>query len=138
MADTSAVDAAILAKLLGDSTLMALVPDGVYWDIAKSSATRFVIVSQLAHEDTYQLGGSAWEVGEYLVKAVIKETSGVDAKTAAARIHTLLQDASLTITGYGLMRIQRAERVRYTEIDDDADARWQHRGGRYSVWVTPT
>jgi hypothetical protein len=58
-------------------------------------------------------------------------------KTAAARIHTLLQLGTLTATGYTLMRLARLERVRYTEVDEDTDARWQHRGGHYEVMVSP-
>ena len=106
--------------------------------MAKKSAQRFVLISLLAHEDEYQFGGSAWERFTYLVKAVILETTGANVKTAAARIHTLLQDGTLAPTGYGLMRMARLERVRYTEVDEDTDARWQHRGGHYEVMVVPT
>lgn len=126
------------ALLVNDATLTALLPDGVYFDVAKKNATRFVIVSQLAHEDEYVFGGSAWEVFDYLVKAVVLSTSGADVKTAAARIHTLLQDALLAPVGYVPMRLQRVERVRFTEVDDDSDSRWQHRGGRYAVMISPS
>jgi hypothetical protein len=142
--DSSEVDAAVIAKLLGDTTLMALMPDGIYVDVAKSGLTKFIIVSQLAHEDVYMFQGSAYEAFEYLVKAVTGpsgtdlNTSGGSIKAAAARIHTVLQDATLTITGYKLMNIARAERIRYTEVDaDNEDARWHHRGGRYAVMVSP-
>jgi hypothetical protein len=135
-ADSSDVDAALSAKLLGDATLMALMPDGVYFDVASKNATRFVLLSLLTHEDNYQFGGEAWEVFTYLVKAVALNTSGGDVKTAAQRIHTLLQDGTLSATGYGLMRMQRTERLRITEVDEaNNDIRWQHRGGHYEVWV---
>jgi acyl-coenzyme A thioesterase PaaI-like protein len=138
MADSSDVDAAVIAKLLADPQLMAIVQDGVFFDVAKHGATRFVIVSQMTHEDEYMFGGSAFEAFDYLVKAVVINTSGADVKTAATRIHAVLQDQPLSVTGYSLMRMQRIERVRYTEPDDDnADARWQHRGGRYAVVVSP-
>jgi len=137
MADSSAVDAALMVKLSSDATLLSLMTNNVHFDIAPTGSTKFVIVSQQAHEDEYQFGGSAWERFIYLVKAVAKDTSGDSVKQAAARIHTLLQDQSLTVTGYGVMNMQRTERIRYTEIDDATDARWQHRGGLYSVMVQP-
>lgn len=137
MPDSSDVDAALSAKLLADGALAALMPDGIWFDIATHGATRFVIVSQLAHEDAYMFEGVAWERFLYLVKAVAKSSTGADVKAAAARIHTLLQDGTLTVTGYELMVMQRTERVRYTEVDEDTDERWQHRGGQYEVLVSP-
>jgi hypothetical protein len=138
-ADSSAVDAALSAKLLADSALIALMPDGVWFDEAGKSATKFVLVSHVAHEDTYMLQGSAYERFLYLVKAVALETSGANVRAAAARIHALLQDGTLTPSGYTLMRMQRVERIRYTEVDEvNADARWQHRGGHYEVMVSPS
>jgi len=138
MSDASDVDAAIVAKLAGDATLTALMPDGVFMDIAPSGTTRFVIVSLATHEDDYMLGEAAYEKSVYLVKAVERNISGTTVKAAAARIHALLQDVRLTIAGYVHMLTQREERIRYTEVDpDEPDTRWQHRGGRYAVFVSP-
>uniref|UniRef100_A0A6M3JPL6 Uncharacterized protein n=1 Tax=viral metagenome TaxID=1070528 RepID=A0A6M3JPL6_9ZZZZ len=137
-ADSSAVDAAVVAKLAGDSTLLALMTDGVFVDIAGKDDTRFVIVSQASHFDDYVFDGRVVETFSYLVKAVDRSTSGATVKTAAARIDTLLQDVALTISGYGHLLTRRSERVRYTEVDSvDQDIRWQHRGGLYQVVVAP-
>jgi hypothetical protein len=139
MADSSQVDAALVTKLMNDAPLTVLVPDGIFFDVARQGATKFVIVSQLAHEDNYALAGeTAFERFEYLVKAVELGTSGANVSAAAARIHALLQNGSLAPTGYTLMRMQReGGRIRYTEVDDASDARWQHRGGRYEIVVSP-
>lgn len=140
MPDSSEVDDAVLDYLAEDETLAALLPDGVAWDLALQNATAFVIVSQLAHEDNHVQGGVAAciERFRYLVKAVHKSSSGLTTKDAARRIQELLNAAtSLAIPGYVVMRIDRAERVRYTEVDQTTLARWQHRGGQYDVWVTP-
>jgi hypothetical protein len=138
MPDPSNVDAAIIALLAGDATLTALMTDGVYMDVANSGATKFVIVSLSTHEDEYVFEGSAFERSQYIVKAVERSNSGTNVKAAAARIHTLLQDQPLTITGYKHSLTRRAERIRYTEVDEvDNDIRWQHRGGRYDVMVSP-
>jgi hypothetical protein len=139
MADPVEVDKAVIARLLADAPLMALCPDGVYWDIARHGATRFVIVSQIDHADIDMFNGAAFEEFEYLVKAVVLSTTGVDVKTAAARIHVALQDAPLTPVGYTVTRCRRSGRVpAFTEIDDDnPDARWQHFGGQYQVVASP-
>lgn len=137
MADSAAIDAALVAVLAGDSTLMALV-DGVYMDIAPAGKTRFVIVSLVIHEDDNDFDGRGMEVATYLVKAVEQNVSGANCNTAAARIDALLQDVPLTITGYTHLMTRRQERIRYTEVDDlNADIRWQHRGGRYEIAVSP-
>lgn len=137
--DPSKVDEALFNRLNGDSTLTAAMTGGVHFDVGPKSGTAYVIVSQLAHEDEYMAEGSAWEHFVYLVKAVVQSASGATASTAAQRIHTLLQGQSLSITGYTLMqRMDRLERVKYTEVDEvNADIRWQHRGGHYEVFVSP-
>lgn len=138
MPDSSAVDAAVISRLLNDATLAALMPDGVYWDVAASGKTRFVIVSLVLHQDEDVMTATAFERFTYLVKAVELATSGANIQAAAARIQVLLHDASFSVTGYGLMTSHRVERVRFTEVsDDDRDQRWQHRGGRYEVMVCP-
>ena len=115
------------------------MPDGVYWDVAAHGKTKFVIVSQAFHDDTASFSSDAYERFTYLVKAVELATSGANIGAAAVRIQTLLHNVTFAVTGYGLMSSYRVERVRYTEVDaENADLRWQHRGGRYEVWVSPS
>jgi hypothetical protein len=57
MADSSEVDAALLARL-ADSELAALLPDGVWFDVAAPGATQFVLVAQLSHADEPMLDGA--------------------------------------------------------------------------------
>jgi hypothetical protein len=139
VADSSEVDSALIAILSSDATLMALMPGGVAWEVATAGTTKFVLVSQIEHGDTYELPGPiAWERFLYLVKAVAQGSSGTDVRPAAARIHELLQDAPLVPTGYHpRMVLQRTDRIRYTEVDEVTDERWQHRGGHYEVLVCP-
>lgn len=139
MPDSADVDAALTAKLLGDATLMALAPDGVYVDEAKPGATRFLIVSLADEHDEPMFGGRAVEDGLYLVKYVERSTSSMNAKTAAARIDTLLNYGTLTVSGYGVMTMRRESRLTpQVEVDGvDASIRWQHRGGHYRIQVSP-
>lgn len=137
MPDSSAVDAALCGLLAADGALTSLMPDGVYIDLAVSPSRSFVIVSQLAHSDTYILQTAGFEIFTYLVKAVTMGSSSGPVKSAAARIQTILQEAQLHPTGYTDVRVQRIERVRYTEIDEVSNERWHHCGGHYEVWVQP-
>lgn len=142
MADPAAVDAAVIAALTADTGtggLMTMMTDGAYMDIAPPGRTKFVIVSLVTHEDVYAMGGWAYEKFLYLVKAVDLNTKPGRANAAAARILEVLQDVALSITGYDHMLTQREERIAYTEVDSiNPDIRWQHRGGRFEVFVSPS
>jgi hypothetical protein len=138
MPESSAVDAALTAKLLSDPTLMAIATDGVYFDEAAPNATRFIVLSLIDEHDEPMFGGRAYEDALYLVKLVALSTSGADVRAGAARINTLLDYGTVTVTGYSLMTLRREARVRYTEVDGvDRSIRWQHRGGHYRVQVSP-
>jgi hypothetical protein len=137
MADSSEVEAALVAKLSGDGALTALAADGVYMDEAPSGKTKFVIVSLVDETDESQFGGRAFEDATYRVTYRERSTSGVNAKAAAARIDALLDNQPLTVTGYTLMAMRREKRLRFTEVDEiDPSLRWQHRGGEYAVVVS--
>lgn len=143
MPDSGAVDAALVAKLLADAPLRTLAPDGIYIDEAVEGVTRFVIVSLIDEHDEPMFNGRAFEDALYLVKYVERSTSSVNARAAAARIDALLDPngagGTLTVTGYSLMTVKRDARLTpQVEVDGvDASIRWQHRGGRYRVMVSP-
>jgi hypothetical protein len=140
VANVAAVDAAVIAVLAADAELLALVPDGVYLDVAPADKTRFVIVQAQTHEDIEAFGPTAlYEEFRYRITARVLESTGVDANAAAARIHALLHDADLEgIAGYTHMQTLRVERIKATEVDAiDNDIRWQHAGGDYEITVSP-
>jgi len=139
VANVAAVDAAIIARLAGDAALLALLPDGVYRDVAPASKTRFAIVQYQTHEDEEGLLTPLYESARYRVTARVLETSGLTAEAAAYRIHVLLQDVPLAgIAGYTHMSTLRVQVVRHTEVDAmDNDIRWQHAGGDYEIFVSP-
>lgn len=139
MPDSSAVDSALSAKLLGDATLMALATDGVWFDEAPQGKTKFVIISLVEETDTPQFGSRSFEDATYLVKYVEQSSSATNAKAAAARIDVLLEGGTLAPAGYSLMTMQRLSRITpMVEVDDvDTSIRWQHRGGLYEIVVSP-
>jgi len=138
MPDSSAIDNALIALLGADSTLLALCPNGVYFAEAPPGSTRHVVVSLADADDVQMFGARALEDALYLIKAVMLSTAGGDIKAAAARIDALLEQQTLTVSGYGPTTVHRESRERMTEVDDlDASLRWLHRGGFYRV-VTST
>src|SRR5262245_12140571 len=136
--DSSAIDAAVISVLANDATLSAMMPNGVYYDLAPQEALRYVLVSLLESEDEGEFGQRALEHCHYLVKAVGCSVSNPAMREAAARIDQLLEDQPLTIEGYGWCETARERRIRMTEPDDaNASIQWLHRGGVYSIIVTP-
>ena len=136
--DSSEVDKAVIGVLTADAALMALMPGGVWWDLA-DAASHFVIVSGMDHADEYAMPGrTLQESFLYLVKAVTKGASGSDVKAAALRIDQLLDNRTLYVPGYHPSNcLRRVKRERFTELDESTNERWQHRGGRYEVRITP-
>lgn len=144
MADSSAVDAAIVGRLAADAQLLVLCPGGVYFAAAPRGRTMgFVLVALVAAFDEAVFAEApalrrAIEDITYSVHAVVMESAMSQAEAAAARIDALLEDSPLTIPGFGWMSTRRAERIRYSEVDSvDSNIRWQHHGGQYRVQVTP-
>ncbi len=135
MADTSDIGAALIMKLGSDAQLLALCPNGVYWDEAPPGSTRFVIVSFVSSLDVGVFGRRAVEEGVYMVEARMYSTvPGANIKAAAARIDALLEDQPLTVPGYTWMTMHREEALRMTEVDDlDPSIRVFRRGGRYRI-----
>jgi hypothetical protein len=141
VANVAAVDAALVAVLAADAALTALVPDGVYLDVApaaKPPKTRFVIVQLQTHTDTEGFRAPIYEECRYRITARILSPTAADADAAAYRIHTLLETTVLAVAGYTHMATLRADRVRVLDVDAiDPDIRWQVSGGDYEVFVSP-
>jgi hypothetical protein len=140
MADSSYIENGVIAALGADATLLALVPDGVYYAEAPPNAKRFVIVQLMDSVDEAAFSkGRAYEDTLLMVKAVMLSTAGGNIQSAAARIDTLLEDGTITASGFTFSTIHREGRIRVTEVDDeDSSLRWQHRGGFYRVQMAVT
>lgn len=146
MSDSSDIDAALVAKLGADATLLSYCQNGVYVDEAPQGATRFVIVSLIDEVDEAVFGGRAFEDALYLVEARMLSTASGNIKAAAARIDALLEDQPLLfgspptpVPGYVWMTMHRESRVRATEVDAvDPSIRWYRRGGHYRLQMALT
>jgi hypothetical protein len=140
MPDSSAIGNALIAKLGAHQPLLALMPNGIYEDVAPEGSTKFVIVSYVIGFDTGIFNGRAAEEHTYLVEARALSTGGGDVRSAATVIDNLLDPqppnppATLTVPGYAVMTIRRDEFVRGREVDAvDPNISWSRRGGRYTV-----
>lgn len=137
MSDSSDIDNAVVAKLASDTTLLALMPDNVWFDEAPQNSKRFVKVTLIGSHDRRGLEERLIEEVIYAVIAVGLSSLNPNMKAAAARIDALLDDTTLTVPGYSTMAIHRFEddpRIRTTEVDEvDSSIRWYHRGGHYRV-----
>jgi hypothetical protein len=136
--DASAIESALIGKLATDPTLTGLLPDGVYWDLARQGSTRFAVVSLSTSRGLPELNDAeTLRAFIYVVKAVALGTDKDPIVAADNRIHALLDHGTLDLAtaGCSLMQMRWIDRVRYTETA--AADTWQHRGARYEITVTP-
>jgi hypothetical protein len=147
MAESSDIDAALVAKLLADTALRALMPDGVFFDVAGTSlatagatSKRYVLVSLVDADDEAIFEGRAAEDALYAVEARALSTTVTAAQmtAAAARIEAVLHLGTLTVAGYTLQVMRRRRRTRMADRDAaDPSILWYYRGGHYQVKVAP-
>ena len=134
MPDSSLIDQALLAHLGSDTTLLALVPNGIYYQEAPEGAKRFVIVSLVDEHDEGTFQQRAFEDALYMVEARMASTAGGNIQAAAARIDELLEDVPIAAAGFNHMACFRESRLRMTEVDDaEPSIKWFRRGGMYRI-----
>lgn len=137
MADSSDIDNALVAYLGADSMLLALVPNGVYFDQAPPNSTRFVIVSLVDESDEQMFQARAYEDALYRVEVFMLKSANGNPKAAFARVDALLEGATLTIPDYSVMTLHRESRERRTERDEaDESIIWYRRAGNYRLTVS--
>ena len=147
MRNSSDLDSALVARLGSDPVLLALCPNGVYFDLAPAGCTRFVLVQHAAPPVDIPMqggGGRAIEDGLYTIDARMVSTAGGDINAAAARIDELLEDQPLLapgsteqIPGYAWMYLSRETRFRQIERDAvDPTIFWFRRGGHYRLMMS--
>src|SRR5262245_20197783 len=143
--NSSDIERALIAKLAGDAALVALLPDGIFYGLAKPNAKRFAIVSLVDPVDRPMFGGRL-EDNLYLVKSVglANLVTGVgwtwsQANQAGYRIEELLDDQPLTVAGYEFIASYRdpdLSRIREPEADEtDKSLQWLHAGAYFRVTV---
>lgn len=127
---------ALTDALAGDATLTGLLGDGaggIHHRVAKpKAATPYVIVNQQAGTPEYTMKSTpVFERDVWLVKAVDHDHSASVAEQIAARIDTILNGATLTLTAGTMLDLRRTGTVDYGETDQGGI--YQHRGGLYRL-----
>jgi len=127
----NAIDVALVTKL-GDATLAALAPGGIWLTQAPPAMNATHIVYTLATGDNeQQFGGIAWKERYYTIEAIATTKAAADA--AAARIDALLDGGTLTITGQICMKVE-AQGDEIKDVEDlNGDTRYYHSGDTYLV-----
>jgi hypothetical protein len=137
VADSTLVDAAILATLNADATLLGFLPHAVWFDEAPQGSAKFGIVRLEDHKDERRFEGRSHEDALYRVIAVVRTTesnAGPTMQSAAARMDALLEGALFTVAGFEPMTAVRERRVRDTQTDVvDPTIRFMFCGGLYRV-----
>jgi len=140
MIDPNEVERAVIGKLAADAELAALLPGGVFYDLAPQGTTQFVLVSLSTSRGMPEFDDrDTFRQFVYLVKAVAQGPSSAPTAAADARIQALLDLGTLDLSAAGceLLVMRWVDRVRFTEATGAAEV-WQHRGARYEVTVTET
>jgi hypothetical protein len=137
---STAIRRALYGRLASDTTLnnsLATPPNGysksIYYQQAPATASYpFVVFQKQSGVPSESFGDpSALENDIWLVKAVDRATTADTAETIQARIATLLNDASLSISGATLSYLRRQSDVEYPEISDGVS--YVHAGSMYRL-----
>jgi hypothetical protein len=137
MPDSTAISRAFLTLLQQDAALHALLPDGIYKNVAKPGSTRFGLVDVTDGDDRAVFGGRAIESVVFSVKAVMLSTVTGDLQGAADRIDALCREAVFPVPGYVFVSCYRDHERSVIDYDDedrvDTSIRYRNLGGHYRV-----
>lgn len=143
---SAALDTGVVNALKNDATLQALVPGGVYRDVAPESVVNSALLdaSQVyglvvlqSALSTYAFNTLAFETCYYLVKFISPSTSPLGAQAAIDRAEVVLAGVyGSAVGGFAITASRRAERISYT--DPDGPIYWQHRGVSWMLLASPT
>ena len=114
-----------LAPSLGSAVYDTIAPGTV--------ATEYVVFQRLTEIDDYSFGNNRMESLEYLIKAVSDDDWPHTAYARYGVAHDAIQDAPLTVGGYGLMRFRRTSTINYMDNE-----RFHHVGGVYRCDLNKT
>jgi hypothetical protein len=140
---STAVRRAIYGKLSGDTTLNNLLgtpatgfSKSIYHAQAPAAAAfPFVILNKQSGVPTEAFNNpSAFEDDIWLVRATDRNTTADTAEAVAARVQTLLNDATLTISGATHLYLRRQSDVEYLETVEGV--RYAHCGALYRLVYT--
>lgn len=134
---------AIYGALAGDTTLNNLLgtpatgyTKSIYYQEAPAGAHfPFVIFNKMSGVPTEAFGDpDALENDVWLVKGIDRATTADTAEAIQSRVKTLLNDASLSISGATLLYLRRQSDVEYPETADGV--MYKHAGSTFRLVTT--
>jgi hypothetical protein len=137
---STAIRRSIYGKLAGDTTLNNLLgtpasgySKAIYYQLAPAGAAYpYVIFSKQAGTPMEAFGDpDALDTDVWLVKGIDRAVSADTAEAIQDRVKTLLNDASLSISGATLTYLRRQSDVEYSETDQGAE--YKHAGSLYRL-----
>jgi len=111
----------IYSTLSGDSTLTSTLGAAVYDDVPENSAYPFVSLGEATASDysTYDLSGSQTTMTIHIWS---QYKGAKEVKNIMDRVHTLLHDKTLTVTGFNLINL----RFEFIDTLQDPDGITRH------------
>lgn len=129
------VDAALMARLSGDATLVALATGGVHRLVAPIRVlTPHVVFGKQSGVPSYTHTLTASREMLYLVKAVAPGLSSDISGQIDERCRTLLQDHALVVSGFTTLYLRWDSDVDY--IEEYQGETWTHEGALYRLEIT--
>jgi len=120
--------------ILNVASIVAEATGGVYNTMAPEHAMPpYVIFQSFSKVDEYYSTTKRGADAVYMVKAVSKSRWPKEASDIDTLIDNVLQDASLSITGFTLLSCRRQED--FYLVEHEASETFQHVGGLYRIWV---
>jgi hypothetical protein len=142
---STAVRRALYGKLAGDNTLTGILgtpaagyTQSIYYQEAPAGAGfPFVVISKQSGVPTEALADpSAYENDVWMIKGVDRGTSADTAESIQARVQTLLNDATLSISGATHLYLRRQSDLDFSEVANGVT--YRHSGSLYRLVYDPT
>jgi len=116
---------------LNVASVLDLATGGVYNELAPRNINApYVIFQAMSKVDEHTFNGR-FANALYMVKAVSKQPWPKEALDIDTQIDSVMEDATLTVTGYTHLLCRREEDIYLAE--DDAGIIWHHVGGIYRI-----
>jgi hypothetical protein len=135
---------ALYGKLAGDSTLTGMLGisapgygQSIYHDQAPEEASYpFVVFSKSSGVPTevFHTAAFAIETDVWLIKGVDRNTTADKVEAIADRLKTLLNDGTISISGYAQLYLRRQSDVEYPETEEGV--MYKHCGSLYRLTFT--
>lgn len=127
------LQSAIYSALNGDNNLTSTLGAGVYDEVLETASYPYVVIGE---DNVIEYGTVSDDGGDFTVTIDVwsQYHGGKEAKNIMDRIHTLLHDSSLSVTGFNLVNF----RFEFSDIIKDPDGITRHGIMRFRAVILGT